>query len=232
MADVASMGWDTESAWLRRDRDYGQKGNRTPAQVKAALEASLLTISKLEEGGLYGYTDGSSLGNPGASGAGICFEGAGLGLPDMEWALGHNTNNVAELFAIGAAAEAIYVARREGLGIGHRAFILSDSELNLRRLNKPAKDSDDLLLIDVRWALDRCREQGPISLVWVPGHVGVPGNERADDCAGTAAVRSGSLGCREPQGALPEFRFLTRDRVEAFRNKAVLMAPGCSPVTP
>jgi ribonuclease HI len=201
VAEVASLRYEDELWRLQRGGAYGASSKRSPAQREKALSDSLRVIGRLVAGGIYVYTDGASNGNPGHSGAGVCFAGAGTGLGDQSWALGKSTNNIAELFAIGAAAESIMVARAAGLAPNDRAFILTDSDTNLSRLARPADKDDSLLLRQVRRAVELCRAQGPLGLIWVPGHVGVEGNERADECAGAGAINSMRMGVPEPCGS-------------------------------
>ena len=69
----------------------------------------------------------------------------------------------------------------------------------------------------VRKVMARCRSQGALSLVWVPGHVGVSGNERADHGAGEGALLSGRISGKEPQGGPEGYIFLTADRIDEVR---------------
>jgi ribonuclease HI len=229
VADVAATLWEMECHKLQRGRAYGPAAKRSPAQSKAARERTLGVLALLEKGGVYGYTDGSSYGNPGVSGAGISFAEAGAGLPDIAFALGIGTNNDAELFALGVAAEAVQVARTAGLATSKRAFLLSDSDINLGRLARPARAGDSLLLCEVREAIRCCRLQGPLGLVWVPGHVGLDGNESADAQANVGSVRSGMLSAAEPRGG-SLFSFLTdswvADIAAAAAKGAVSLAEG------
>ena len=217
VAEVASLRYEDELWRLRRGGAFGSSSNRTPAQRAVALTAALCVIERLTVGGIFVYTDGASNGNPGHSGAGVCFAGAGVGLEDQSWALGKSTNNIAELFALGAAAESVWVARAAGLAPEDRAFILTDSDINLSRLARPAQTGDDLLLQHARRALDRCRSQAPLGLIWVPGHVGVEGNERADERAGAGALDSMRLGLAEPCGSDGGFAFLTDHHITLIR---------------
>lgn len=228
VADVAATLWEMESDKLQRGKAYGTKAKRSPEQTRAALLRSLAVIALLVKGGIFAYTDGSAYGSPGASGAGVCFAEGGVSLPDLSWALGTGTNNDAELFAIGVAVEAIWLARSLGLTPGRRAFVLSDSDVNLGRLARTGKEDDSPLLQEVRRAVTRCRQQGPLGLIWVPGHVGLEGNERADERAGAGSLLSGMLGNAEPRGGSRGFAFLTDDRVDALSAASRAAAELCS----
>ena len=232
VAEVASLRFEDELWRLKRGGAYGSSSKRSPAQRDAALAAALQVIGRLTVGGIFVYTDGASNGNPGHSGSGVCFAGAGHGLDDQSWALGKATNNIAELFALGAAAEAIWVARSAGLAPRERAFILTDSDINLSRLARPAEAGDDLLLRQTRRAVTRCRAQAPLGLIWVPGHVGVEGNERADQRAGEGALDSMRLGMAEPCGSTTGGDFLTDHHITMIRDAcARILRDGPGPPT-
>jgi ribonuclease HI len=217
VGDVATLRFQDETWRLRREGSLGTKSRRSPAQRQAALERARRVIDLLVRGGIFAYTDGSSLGNPGHSGAGVFFAGGGLGLPCQSWALGNSTNNDAEMFAIGAAAEAIWEARAQGLTAGLRAFVLTDSDTCLSRLSKPPTPGDDALLCRARTAVTSCRAQGPLGLIWVPGHVGVEGNEHADKSAGDGAINSMRHGGAEPRGTTGGGLFLTDHHLAEIR---------------
>ena len=76
VAEVAATLYAIESHKLARG-----KAKRSPEQTKAALAYASELIERLKKGGLHAYTDGSSHGNPGHSGSGVCFAEAGVPLP-------------------------------------------------------------------------------------------------------------------------------------------------------
>lgn len=95
--------------------------------------------------------------------------------------LGRSTNNVAELTAVLRGAECIPADAES-------AEVVTDSKYAIGVLTKgwKAKANQDLIL-RIRRVLDGRR----IRLVYVPGHAGVPMNERADELA-REAVRTGT----------------------------------------
>ena len=153
----------------------------------------------------------------------MAFDKAGTGLPDLHFAIGKASNNEAELFAIGAAVEAITMARRHGMAAAQRAYVMTDSNYSLGRLQDEEHEDDNGLLRDVRRAVTECRQQGPLSLIWVPGHVGVEGNERADALADEGATASARFHSAEPSGG-SEWSFITDDQASEIRRVAEGMA--------
>ena len=143
-------------------------------------------------GALVGYTDGSRLDN-GQSGAGVFirkFEGArevNLAVP-----LGTNSNNVAELYALGRGfLEMFYILIATGKGSGTRCLLFSDSSYAINVVVKGWKARKHLNLSRwVRGWYRKLRAICKIELRWVRGHTGVDGNERADKLAGEAAQGS------------------------------------------
>lgn len=127
------------------------------------------------------YSDGACRGNPGPGGwAALLIKGASE--RELSGAEAETTNNRMELTAVLRALEAL---RRPV-----RARVYTDSEYVRRGITewlsgwksrgwktadrKPVKNQDLWL------ALDAATARHDIDWRWVPGHAGVPGNERVD----------------------------------------------------
>ncbi len=125
------------------------------------------------------YTDGACSGNPGPAGAGMVVIAPGGKIHEGYEYLGEATNNVAELTAVLRGAECI---PREASS----AVVMTDSKYAIGVLTKgwKAKVNQELIL-RTRAVLSGRK----LAVVYVPGHSGVPMNERADELA-REAVRS------------------------------------------
>lgn len=125
------------------------------------------------------YADGACSGNPGPAGLGIVLVAPDGKIAEGYEYLGVGTNNIAELTAILRAAEALPAAAT--------AVLHTDSQYSIGVLTKgwKAKANQDLVA-SVKKAL---AARPTWRLVYVPGHAGVPLNERADELA-REAVRS------------------------------------------
>jgi len=149
-----------------------------------ATERALQFIGSLSPLSIACYTDGSASPNPGPSGAGthIIFpyleEAAGL-FVDAGTPLGPGTNNLGELWAIGITL--FIVSKHPRLNDFHEVCIFTDSNYAIATLQGKGKlsfHSSTRALISS--LLTRLRTILPVRLVWVPGHSGIFGNERAD----------------------------------------------------
>jgi len=125
------------------------------------------------------WTDGACTGNPGPAGIGVVVLEGGERRELSEY-LGHGTNNIAELMAILRGLELVKDRSKP-------VFVYSDSAYSIGLLSKNWKAKANVELVarlrdlaadfpDVRW-------------VKVPGHAGVPENERCDQLARDAIVR-------------------------------------------
>jgi len=119
------------------------------------------------------YTDGACSGNPGPAGSGVVIVAPGGKMHEGLEFLGEATNNVAELTAILRALEWI-PAEAQAI------VVHTDSQYAIGVLQKgwKAKANQDLVL-----RTRRVVEARGARLVYVPGHMGVPLNERADELA-------------------------------------------------
>jgi ribonuclease HI len=136
------------------------------------------------------YTDGACSGNPGPAGSGVVLVSPkGKMYEGFEY-LGEATNNVAELTAILRAVEWL---PPPASGI----VVHTDSQYAIGVLQKgwKAKVNQELVA-----RAKRAVETRGARLVYVPGHSGVPLNERADELAREAIVRRRSEAVLVPVG--------------------------------
>jgi ribonuclease HI len=148
----------------------GREGSPRVARETRVADRSLVV----------GYTDGSSLGNPGPAGVGIVLTYDGHTVEISEF-IGHRTNNFAELVAL---ERALRTLRNKDLP----ALLHTDSAYChgvLARGHKAEKNAD--LVSRVRSLL---RDHPRLEIALVRGHAGVPLNERAHELA-TRAARTG-----------------------------------------
>lgn len=159
------------------------------APVEPKVSGGKIAVGAPPEGSAVAYTDGACRGNPGPAGSGVF-----LLLPDgrnVEAArsLGHGTNNIAELTAILMALDLLDEA---AWPLERAVRLHTDSEYAIGVLARGWKAKKNTeLVVGIRARLSARRG---VELVWVRGHVGVAGNERADQLAvegsrGTSFVR-------------------------------------------
>ncbi len=128
--------------------------------------------------GWIAYTDGACSGNPGPAGCGIVLVSPTGKLHEGFEYLGEATNNVAELTAILRAVE--WLPSEAASVVVH-----TDSQYAIGVLQKgwKAKVNQELVA-----RAKRAVEARGARLVYVPGHQGVPLNERADALAREAVL--------------------------------------------
>ena len=138
------------------------------------------------------YTDGSARPNPGACGAGATMElpkSPPLSFDNLDFhaALGHGTNNLGEVWAIGMAIQALQYSISNRLIATSSAHIFTDSEFAMGALTNSTKinklNPNNYASIVAIKKLIRTFPQHFISFHWVPGHADIEGNERADALA-------------------------------------------------
>lgn len=172
----------------RPSSGFGSAGSRTKAQAAMAAEAALALIKSQPEGTTIGYTDGGAKGNPGPAGSGVVLE-----LPDgrrveASQSLGHGTNNIAELSAIGLALD---LADKADLPKDAPIVLFTDSSYTHGVLVKNWKaKANTKLIMGLR---ERLSSRPGVTIEWVAGHVGTPGNEAADLLAGQGVLGITSL---------------------------------------
>lgn len=170
------------SAPASRGSGFGKAGTRTATQAAAAASDARQRLADLPPGTTIAFTDGACMGNPGRAGS-----GAVVVLPDgrraeASLALGEATNNIAELRAIALALELLDDA---ALPAPAPVALFTDSSYARGVLTQGWKaKANQELVADVR---ARLRARPGVRVVWVAGHVGVEGNERADELANRGA---------------------------------------------
>jgi ribonuclease HI len=129
------------------------------------------------------YTDGACSGNPGPAGCGFLVIGLdGERREGFEF-LGKATNNIAELTAILRGVEAV-------ADLIAPVRVHTDSSYAIGVLQKGWRAKANVELI-ATIRIELARRPG-VHLVYVPGHAGVPLNERADELAREAIQRRAS----------------------------------------
>lgn len=148
------------------------------------------TIAGLPDDAIICYTDGSASPNPGPCGAGITIFDPGGGLVhDGGLALGHGSNNIGELAALGACLRKIRSLP------GHRTVVVfSDSEHAISMATSTKKPKrNPLLIAAVRDCLKEAKSKHLVTMCWIKGHIDIPGNTRVDTLAKHFASLPGSL---------------------------------------
>lgn len=119
------------------------------------------------------FTDGASSGNPGPAGIGVLLR-YGAKEKEISKPIGRATNNVAELEAIRVGLAALKKTH-------HPVRVYTDSAYALGVLTLGWEAKKNAGLIDsIKRLMDRFED---IKLIKVPGHSGIPENERADALA-------------------------------------------------
>lgn len=150
----------------------------TSEERKAAAKVAHEQAPPPPAGQVIAYADGACTGNPGPAGLGVMIIDGPKRIELSEY-LGQGTNNIAELTAILRAVDAV----PDDVPM----TVFTDSQYAIGVLQKGWKaKANQELVADVKRALATRKKT---KLVYVPGHSGVSGNERADELA-REAVRS------------------------------------------
>lgn len=169
VADGAALLGDEACVPAMPAAEAAQSEHRQPSDPGVHGSSPVARVA----GGWIAYTDGACSGNPGPAGCGIVLVSPdGKTHEGFEY-LGEATNNVAELTAILRAIEWL---PDEARGI----VVHTDSQYAIGVLQKgwKAKVNQELVA-----RAKRAVEARRAHLVYVPGHQGVPLNERADALA-------------------------------------------------
>ncbi len=171
----------------KKSKGYGKAGTRTARQAAAAKADARERLASIDASEtVIVFTDGGCSGNPGPAGSGVYAEFPDGRAVEACRSLGRGTNNIAELTAIDMAMDLLDEA---GIDADAPVVLFSDSDYCngvLTRGWKAKKNTE--LILGLR---DKLAKRPGVSLEWVAGHVGIAGNEKADQLA-TAGVRGRS----------------------------------------
>jgi ribonuclease HI len=158
---------------------------RGPAKKAASKSDGAAVSAPIHGEHVIAYTDGACSGNPGPAGLGVVML-QGDERSELSEYLGVGTNNIAELTAILRALEAMETDKP--------LFVHTDSQYAIGVLTKNWKPKANQELIQrIKQRMQTVRQ---LRLVYVPGHAGVPLNERADALARAAVAARASSGWR------------------------------------
>ncbi|MGH8641259.1 MAG: ribonuclease HI [Burkholderiales bacterium] len=138
------------------------------------------------------YTDGACKGNPGVGGWGVLLQHGGS-TRELHGGEAQTTNNRMELTAVIRALEALKHQSRVRLHtdsqyvqLGIRDWIHDWKKRGWRTADKKAVKNEDL------WRrLDELAGAHDVEWIWVRGHDGNVGNERADELANLGVAEVG-----------------------------------------
>ena len=172
---------DAETVEKKESTGKTTKGAATPStseERKAAAKVAHEQAPPPPAGQVIAYADGACTGNPGPAGLGVWIVDGSRHIELSEF-LGEGTNNIAELTAILRAVAEVPA--------DVAMTVYTDSQYAIGVLQKGWKaKANQELVASVKRALALRKKT---KLVYVPGHSGVSGNERADQLA-RDAVRS------------------------------------------
>lgn len=174
-ADSSKKGGKSSS---KRGSGFGKAGTRSAAQAAAARQDAKQKIASLSDDTAIAFTDGGCRGNPGPAGSGVRLELPDGRVAEVARSLGRGTNNIAELTAIEIALDLLDEAN---FPTDAPVAVLSDSSYANGVLVKGWKAKKNVALI--AGIKERIAKRPKLEIVWVAGHAGVEGNERADALA-------------------------------------------------
>lgn len=135
---------------------------RSASQAAAAAQHAKKLQDKLPAGAIEVWTDGSSIGNPGPSGAGVIIKITKQpSICENSYALGTSTNQASELWAIGGALETI--VQDTNTFPGNAIHVFSDSQFAINCTTGKFHSTKLFSLVDTMYctrALTRAQTAG------------------------------------------------------------------------
>jgi ribonuclease HI len=157
-------------------------GSAKSPSAKKSAAAAAASATPIPKDAWIAYADGACTGNPGPCGLGVVLVGPDGKMKESYEYLGEGTNNIAELTAVLRAVQAV---PRDAPAL----VLHTDSQYSIGVLSKGWKaKANQTLILEVKKEL---AAYGKTRFVYVPGHAGVPLNERADELAREAVKTRG-----------------------------------------
>lgn len=130
------------------------------------------------------YTDGACKGNPGVGGWGALLESGGH-RKEIYGGEKLTTNNRMELLAVIEALHSLKQVSRVAVYADSQYVLKGINEWlpNWKKRNWRTSDNKPVKNVDLWQRLDAIASQHQVQWIWVKGHAGHPGNERADALA-------------------------------------------------
>jgi len=172
---------------------FGSATNRTQDQRKNALDYARRLTGKVDNNGIVAFTDGAAKGNPGPCGAGCHIRWNADTSSNYSISLGTNSNNFGEWWGAGMALQATLNRLQHNLILSDTSslHIFTDSNLLCQFISKGFLPHKATLIQQQLYTLFRSLQQHlPVYFHWIPGHSGLPGNEKADQLATQGALES------------------------------------------